>query len=64
MTAERMIAGGALVLPTFAAATIALILKKLSAELSEFLRERPDAQDAGRGALAPSTRAGHSASGA
>jgi hypothetical protein len=42
MTVERMITGAALVLPTSAALTIALILNKLSAELSEFLRDCPD----------------------
>jgi hypothetical protein len=43
MTEERMIAGAALALPTFAALTIALIVRKLSTELSQFLRECPDA---------------------
>lgn len=43
MTEERMIAGVALALPAFAALTIALIVTKLSTELSEFLRDCPDA---------------------
>jgi hypothetical protein len=47
MTVEEMIAAGTLVLPTLAAAMIAVILKKLSDELSEFLGEDPDALDAG-----------------
>jgi hypothetical protein len=41
MTDEQMIVGAALVLPGFAALTIALILNRLSAELSEFLRDCP-----------------------
>jgi hypothetical protein len=47
MTVEEVIAAGTVVLSTLAAATIALILKELSAELSEFLGEDPDALDAG-----------------
>lgn len=47
MTEERMIAGAALALPTFAALTIALIVKKLSSDLSELLRDCPDAPQLG-----------------
>jgi hypothetical protein len=47
MTDEQMIVGAALVLPGFAALTIALILNRLSAELSEFLRDCPGAPHPG-----------------
>jgi hypothetical protein len=47
MTDVQMIVGAALVLLGFAALTFALILNRLSAELSEFLRDFPGAPHPG-----------------
>ena len=46
MTVAEVLAATMITLPFLAAATIALILKRLSAELSVFLGEDPDALDA------------------